>query len=109
MVIDTSALVAILQDEPDRRKYIEAIEAADSRLMSTATFVEISIAAEARHGAEGVRALDLFIKRAAIELVPVDAEQASAARHGFARFGKGRHRAGLNYGDCGKDLGISGR
>ena len=100
MVIDTSALVAILQDEPERRKYIEAIEAADSRLMSTATFVEISIVAEARHGAEGVRALDLFIKRAAIELVPVDTEQASAARHGFARFGKGRHRAGLNYGDC---------
>jgi ribonuclease VapC len=51
MVIDTSALVAILQKEPERRPFIEAIEAADSRLMAVATFVEISIVIEARHGA----------------------------------------------------------
>lgn len=100
MVIDTSALLAILQDEPERRAFNEAIEAADARALSTATFVESSIVIEARYGAEGVRDLDLFIERAAIELVPVDAAQARIACRAFSRFGKGRHRAGLNFGDC---------
>lgn len=100
MVIDTSALLAVLQDEPERRAFNEAIEAADARAMSTATFVESSIVIEARYGAEGVRDLDLFIERAAIELVPVDAAQARIACRAFSRFGKGRHRAGLNFGDC---------
>ncbi len=100
MVIDTSALVAILHREPERRHFIEAIEAADTRQMSVATFVEISIVIEARHGAEGLRDLDHFIGRAAIELVAVDAEHGKTARSAFSRFGKGQHRAGLNYGDC---------
>ena len=100
MVIDTSALVAILQREPERRAFIEAIEAADARLMSVATFVEISIVVEARYGAEGLRDLDHFVARADIELIPVDAGQGTLARGAFSRFGKGRHRAGLNYGDC---------
>lgn len=100
MVIDTSAMVAILEGEAERRMFIEAIEAADSRLMSTATFVEISIIVETRHGAEGMRDLDLFLKRAGIEFVAVDEEQAHAARRAFTRFGKGRHPAALNYGDC---------
>ena len=100
MVIDTSALVAILQREPERRRFIEVIEAADARLISAATFVEISIVIEARYGAEGLRDLDQFIGRAGIELVPVDAEHSSAARVAFSRFGKGRHSAGLNFGDC---------
>ncbi len=100
MVIDTSALLAILQDEPERRVFNEAIEAADSRALSTANFVETSIVIEARYGAEGVRDLDLFVERAEIELVPVDAAQARIACRAFSRFGKGRHRAGLNFGDC---------
>jgi len=100
MVIDTSALLAILQDEPERRALNEAIEAADSRAMSVVTFVEISIVLEARHGAEGVRDFDLFVEKAAIDLVPVDLDQARVARRAFTRFGKGRHRAGLNFGDC---------
>lgn len=100
MVIDTSALVAILQDEPDRRTFNETIEAADARVMSVATWVETSIVMEARTGAEGVRDLDLFIERAGVELVGVDAEQGKAARRAFARYGKGRHKAGLNFGDC---------
>lgn len=100
MVIDTSALVAILGNEPERRSFIEAIEAADTRLLSTGTFLEISILIESRHGADGVRDLDLFIDRAAIELTPVDDEQAREARRAFSRFGKGRHAAGLNFGDC---------
>ena len=100
MVIDTSALLAILQDEPERRPFNEAIEAAASRAMSVATFVEVSIVIESRYGAEGLRELDLFVDRAGIELVSVDVEQGRVARGAFSRFGKGRHPAGLNFGDC---------
>jgi ribonuclease VapC len=100
MVIDTSALLAILQNEPERRSFNEEIEAADSRLVSAATYVECSMILESRYGAEGVRDLDHFIARAQITLVPVDAEQARIARDAFRKYGKGRHRAGLNFGDC---------
>jgi ribonuclease VapC len=100
MVIDTSAVMAILQDEPERRSFTEAIEEADSRRMSTASFVETSIVVETRYGTDGVGDLDLFLSRADIELVPVDAGQALVARRALTSFGKGRHPAGLNYGDC---------
>ena len=100
MVIDTSALLAILQDEPERRAFNEAIEAADTRALSMANFVEASIVIESRYGAEGIRDLDLFLERAAIELVDVTLAQGHAARRAFARYGKGRHPAGLNFGDC---------
>jgi len=100
MVIDTSALLAILQDEPERRSFNEAIEAAESRVMSVASYVEVSVVIESRYGAEGVRELDRFIDRADIDLVAVDVEQGTVARDAFSRFGKGRHPAGLNFGDC---------
>lgn len=100
MVVESSALLAILQGEPDRRSFIEAIESADAARMSVASFVETSIVIESRYGAEGLRDLDRFLSRAKIELIPVDAEQGHLARSAFSRFGKGRHRAGLNYGDC---------
>lgn len=100
MVIDTSALVAILQDEPERGGFNEAIEAADRRSMSVVSFVEASMILETRFGPDGVRALDLVIAKAGIELVPVDAEQAHAARIAFRAYGKRRHPAGLNFGDC---------
>lgn len=100
MVIDTSALIAILLNEPERRAFNEAIEAAESRVISTATFLEVSMVIESRLGSEGLLDLDQFIERASIQLVPVDSEQAHVARRAFLRFGKGRHPAGLNYGDC---------
>jgi ribonuclease VapC len=100
MVIDASALLAILLDEEERRAYIEAIEAAASRAMSVGTFVEVSIVIESRFGAEGLRDLDLFIDRAGIEIAGMDLEQGRLARQAFSRLGKGRHPAGLNYGDC---------
>jgi len=100
MVIDTSALIAILQREADHLGLLEAIEGADSVRMSVASFVETSIVIESRYGAEGLRDLDRFVARAGIELIPVDARQGDLAREAFSRFGKGRHRAGLNYGDC---------
>jgi ribonuclease VapC len=62
--------------------------------------VETSIVIESRYGAAGLRDLDRFFSRANIELIPVDQEQGQLARSGFSRFGKGRHRAGLNFGDC---------
>ncbi len=100
MVIDTSALLAILQDEPERRALNEAIEAADSCRLSLVSFVEVSIVIETRFGAAGQRDLDLFLERAGVELVPVDVEQARVARRAYSRFCRGRHAAGLNFGDC---------
>ena len=100
MVLDTSAILAILQDEPERRKFNEAIEAAESRSLSTASFVECSMILESRYGADGIRDLDLFIAKAQVSLVPVDEEQADLARRAFRKYGKGRHPAGLNFGDC---------
>ena len=100
MVIDTSAILAILLRESERRRFLEAIEAIDTARMSVASFVESSIVIESRYGAEGLRDLDRFISRARIELIPVDAEQGQLARSAYSRFGKGRHRAGLNFGDC---------
>ncbi len=100
MVIDTSAIVAILRDEPERRRFNEAIEADAVRLMSVASFLEASMIMEARHGFEGIRDLDLFLARAEIELSPVDVNQAHIARQAFRQYGKGRHPAALNFGDC---------
>ena len=100
MVLDTSAVLAILQDEPERRAFNEAIEAADSRCLSVASYVEVSMVVETRYGAEGVRQLDRFLDRAGVTLVAVDVEQGKIARQAFSRFGKGRHAAGLNFGDC---------
>ena len=100
MVLDTSAVLAILQNEPERRSFNEAIEAAESRSLSVASFVESSIVIESRYGADGMRDLDLFFAKAQIQLIAVDVEQAHLARQAFRLFGKGRHAAGLNFGDC---------
>ena len=104
MVLDTSALLAILQDEPERRRFNEAIEAAETRSLSTAAWVECSMILESRYGADGIRDLDLFIAKAQISLVAVDEEQADLARRAFRKYGRkygqGRHPAGLNFGDC---------
>lgn len=100
MVIDTSALVAILQNEPERRHFNEAIQEAESCSISSATLVETSIIIESRYGSLGLGDLDLLISKAAITVVPVDLDQAHIARRAYSRYGKGRHPAGLNYGDC---------
>ena len=100
MVIDTSALVAILKWEPEGHAFNDAIEQASECLLSAASFVEASIVIESSRGYDRLRDLDLFIATAGIEIVPVDSEQAYLAREAFRRYGKGRHPAGLNYGDC---------
>ena len=100
MIIDTSAIVAILNDEPERRAFNEAIERSDICLLSAASFLEASIVIENNRGYEGLRDFDLWMATAGIEHAPVDADQAQIAREAFRQYGKGRHPAGLNFGDC---------
>lgn len=100
MVIDTSALVAIFFAEPERHQFLGAITTAGSRLVSAATVIETGIVLEARQGEAAGREFDLFVVRANLQIVPVDAEQADLARSAWRKYGKGRHAAGLNFGDC---------
>jgi len=100
MVIDTSALLAILLGEAGAQDVAAAIEHDAPRLLSAANLLEASIVIEARKGEAGGRELDLLLYRGEIEVVAVDRDQAEAARTAWRRFGKGRHPAALNYGDC---------
>lgn len=100
MVIDTSALLAILFDEPERPTFTRTIAGAGRCLLSVATHLEASIVIEARLGPAGTQELGFLLDRAAVEFVPVDADQVHQALHGWRLYGKGRHPAGLNYGDC---------
>lgn len=100
MVIDTSALVALLFDESDAEQFELAIEADPRRLMSAASILETSIVVESRFGEAGGREFDLLLYKAQIEIVAVTPEQIDIARHAYRTYGKGRHPAGLNFGDC---------
>ena len=100
MVIDTSAIIAILLREPDAPLFAEAIENGTPRLMSAATLLEASMVIETRKGEAGGQELDLFIYRAGIEVVPVDQEQAEVARIAWRQYGSSRYPAGLNYSNC---------
>jgi ribonuclease VapC len=100
MVIDTSALVAIFLDEPERKLYLKHILDAEPRLLSAANALETGIVLEARRGEAAGREFDLFVVRAKLEVVSVDGEQADIARSAWRKYGKGRHAAGLNFGDC---------
>ena len=100
MVIETSALVSMLTDEPEAQRFEAAVAADPVRLMSTASYLEAAIVIEQRFGEPGGRELDLWLHRAGVDLVGVDSDQAEVARSAYRRFGKGRDPAGLNYGDC---------
>ncbi len=100
MVIDTSAVLAVLFDKPESPSIRQAIEDDPIRLMSSGSFLETAIVIEARFGEHGGRELDLLLHTAKIEIVSVDRDQAEVARQGYRRYGKGRHPAGLNFGDC---------
>jgi ribonuclease VapC len=99
MVIDTSALVAIFLSEPERQGFLDNIIAAESRLVSAATVLEAGIVIEARRGESAGREFDLFVVRANLQIIPVDAEQADLARSAWRKYGKG-HPAALNFADC---------
>src|SRR3712207_390076 len=100
MVIDSSAIVAILFDEPERRSLTEAIEDDAVRLISAPNLLETPLVVEARRGEAAGRELDLLLHRARVTTVPVDEAQVELARQAWRCYGKGRHRAGLNFGDC---------
>ena len=100
MVVDTSALLAILQAEPEAEDLVEAIDAALHCVLSVVSFVEASMVLDARYGAAGRDRLDRLLRESGMELAPVDAEQGQIARDAFRDFGRGRHRARLNFGDC---------
>lgn len=100
MVIDTSALVAILFSEPEGSAFIEGIAAADRRLVGAPTLVEATAVMLARKGRPGVIALDALLSRLGIEVVPMSAEAGDLAREAYSRYGKGVGSPGvLNYGD----------
>jgi ribonuclease VapC len=100
MVIDTSTIVAIALNESDSAELELRIANDPVRLISAATVLEATIVLETRLGDAGGREFDLWLLKVGAEVVPVDAEQTDAARRAWRRYGKGRHAAGLNYGDC---------
>ena len=99
MIIDTSAILAILFEEPDAECFATAIAAASSRRISAATLLETTIVLESRSGPAAAHELDALLRRAQIELEPVTPEQAQTARQSWRTFGKGNHPAELNFGD----------
>lgn len=100
MIVDTSAVLAVLFDEPDAERYSRAIAGVERCLMSAANFLETAIVLEARSGSAGGHELDLFIEKAPIQIAAVTADHAQAARRAWRRFGRGNHPAALNFGDC---------
>jgi len=100
LVVDTAAAVAVILGEPGGDELTAYLQDALDRLMPAATRVELGIVIEARLWPGGQDIVDRFLRDARIEIVPVDAELAARAMSGWRRYGKGRHRAGLNFGDC---------
>ena len=100
MVIDSSALLAILKDEPERDALAVAIERDPVRLAGAPTILETSLVMLSRHGPNGVDELDLLLSKLGVTLVEWGERYLPLARDAFTRFGKGRHRAALNFGYC---------
>ena len=100
MVVDSSALCAVLLHEPDREQLLRVMMKADTRYMSTGTSLECTLVVVRRYGAEGDARARGFFERVRFQIVPFDETQAETAKRGFQIYGKGRHPAGLNFGDC---------
>jgi len=100
MIIDASAILAILLDERDAAIFARAIESAGDRRISAASYLEAALVIDNRGDAVAQREFDRFFERAAIAIEPVTLEQARIAREAYRDFGKGHHRAALNFGDC---------
>jgi len=100
VILDTSAIMAMLQQEPEAPAMEEALAAASAVAITAAGLVEAYMVCEGRAGENGARQLDALLDRLRPEIVPVTAEHAALAREGWRRYGKGRHPAGLNMGDC---------
>lgn len=100
MVVDSSALLAVILGEPDAEGFREAIAGAAELKISTISVLEASLVLDARFGGGAVRELDLLLAAGGFQLVPFDAEQLRFARRAWRRFGRGNHPAALNMGDC---------
>lgn len=100
MIVDTSVIIAILREESDASALARALERAPTRRMSTATYVEAAIVTDSNGDAVLSRRFDELLRQASIAIEPFTLEQARIAREAYRDFGKGRHRAGLNLGDC---------
>ena len=100
MIVDTSAVLAVLFREPDARRYEDAMAEAWPRRMSVVALLEAAVVVEGRGGTAAGHELDVLLETAEVELVPLTLEHAAAARHAWRRFGKGNHPAALNFGDC---------
>jgi len=100
MVIDTSVVAALLFGEPEAEAFAAAIDADPVRLMSSASVLEAGLVIGSELGEAGERELDLLLARSGISVVAFNEEQLPLARDAWRRFGKGRHPAALNFGDC---------
>jgi ribonuclease VapC len=100
MILDTSAILAVLGREPEAARIGRAVLNSAVRRVSAASLVEAGIVVQARFGDDGARDLDLLVAKLALTIEPVTARQSELARRAFRHFGKGRHPAGLNFGDC---------
>ena len=100
LVVDSSALIAIYFNEPEKASFALAVVSVDAPCIGAPNFLEASMVAETRHGEAGCRELDRIAANLGLEIVPFDASHIQGARDAFRRFGKGRHRANLNFGDC---------
>ncbi len=100
MIIDTSALVAIVVVEADRELYIQAMSHAPVRRISAGTFLELAVGIERQFEADTAQRCDALLRDIDVVIEPVTVEQAYLARQAFRDFGRGRHPAGLNFGDC---------
>jgi len=100
MTLDSSAVIAILRDEPERDEFVALIEDDPRCLMSAVSVLEATMVLEGRWGEDIGFDLDVFLRQAAVEIVAFDEEQLDWARKAFRRYGRGRHTGGLNFGDC---------
>jgi ribonuclease VapC len=100
MIADTSALIAILRDEPEADLFIKAIVEAKVRRVSAVSYVETAVVIDASGSPIASRRVDDLLKQGQFLVEPVTEEHARIAREAYRDFGMGRHRAGLNFGDC---------
>lgn len=100
MVIDSSALIAILLDEPERLPFSNAIERDSVRFMAAPTLLETVMILSAKKGDDALRELDYAIVKMRVEVIPFGYDEQQIAQKAFLMYGKGRHPAALNYGDC---------
>ena len=101
MIVDTSAVVAILKREPDAPRLLDAIlSVGDGSLISAGSAIELAVVATRMTPPATEEECRTFLRKAAVDIAPVDEEQVRLAWNAFATYGRGRHPAGLNYGDC---------